>query len=121
MDNKTENAYSEAYWTYYDDGSKASYRIQQTDSYYTQGYYKEDRYYQGGAVSMSYEVSQYGDNKFYYDADGNPTQYEGKNDLGERVEITYNTDGSRIEKIYESSGKVRIETWDADGNLTVTY
>lgn len=120
-DNKTENAYSESYWTYYDDGSKASYRTECTDSYYAQGYYKEEQYYQGGAVSMSYEVSQYGDNKFYYDADGNPTRYEGKNNLGERVEITYNADGSRIEKIYESGGTTRIETWGADGSLTVTY
>ena len=120
-DDKESGSYSEAYWTYYANGDKASYRIKLTDGYYTQGYYKEEQYYQGGAISMSHEVSQYGDNKFFYDANGNPTQYEGKNSNGERVETVYNSDGSYVSRIHESGGKVRIENWGADGSLTVTY
>ena len=74
---------------------------------------------------MDYKVYLYGnikgDNKYYYDENGNPTRYEGKNNFGERVEIVYNADGSHVDRIYESSGKVRVETWGADGSLTVTY
>lgn len=123
IDNKEEGSFSETYWTYYADGAVESYQLDFSGAEY--GYYEEKQYYQNGAVSMDYKVYLYGsisgDNKFYYDESGNPTRYEGKNSFGERVEITYHTDGSHVDRIYESNGAVRTETWDADGRLTVTY
>lgn len=119
--NTTNDSDTESYWTYYPDGAKASHITKGKDGYYTQGFYKEEQYYQSGAVSMTYEVSQYGDNKYFYDTNGKTTRYEGKNNLGERVEIVYNDDGSSVSKIYETGGKIRVETEKADGSLVVTY
>ena len=48
-------------------------------------------------------------------------RYGGKNNLGERVEIVCAPDGSHVDRIYETGGAVRIETWGADGSLTVAY
>ena len=121
IESATDNSRSEQYWSYYADGRVASLIGKLTNSTYPQGYYKEEQYYQSGAVSMSHELSQYGDNKYYYDANGNKTKYEGKNNLGERVEIVYHADGSHTDTIHEASGKTRVETWGADGSLTVTY
>ena len=121
VDNREENAYTESYWTYFTDGTVSSLIEKLTNDYYTQGYYKEEQYYQGGAVAVSHVASQFEDNKYYYDEGGNTTRYEGKNSAGERVVIVYNADGSHEDTIYEASGKVRVETWDANGNLTVTY
>lgn len=70
---------------------------------------------------MSYEVSQYGDNKYYYDASGKPTRHEGKDSDGNRVETTYHNDGSYVTKVYESNGNIRVENWNSDGTLDVEY
>lgn len=120
-DNKAEGSYSESYWTYYGDGSVASYTTSLTDSYYSQGYHKEEQYSQGGGVIMRYEVSQYGDNRYYYDGSGKPTRHEGKDSNGCRVETVFHSDGSRVTRVYEAGGKIRVETWGADGSLNVSY
>ncbi len=87
--NSKENSYTEYYWTYYDNGNISRYIIKCTDSYYTRGMYHEEQYYPSGVMSMHYQVSQFGDNKFYYDENGNKTRFEGKNNFGEWVEIDY--------------------------------
>ena len=88
---KEDNSYVTSSWTYFEDGRLSSYTTDLTNSYYSQGYHKEEHYYSNGTISMSYEVSQYGDNKFYYDSNGNVTRYEGKDNHGNYVEETYSS------------------------------
>lgn len=74
-------------------------------------------YYANGNVESIHEYGPNGDNKYYYDIDGNKTKYEGKDNHGYPVTGTYSKDGSAVFKTKLPDGSVRVSYYDANGNF----
>ena len=74
-------------------------------------------YYQGGGMQSSHEFGPNGDNKYYYDTAGNKTRYEGKDNNGNPVTGTFNSDGSGVFKTTMPDGGVKTTYTDPSGNI----
>ena len=97
--------------TYYEDGGKKSIATDLSD-----GNHSVVTFYPDGAVESDHAYGPNGDNKYYYDTNGNKTRYEGKDNRGNPVTGTYNPDGSGEFKTTLPDGSVVISYYDAKGN-----
>ena len=74
-------------------------------------------FYTNGNIESKHEYGPNGDNKYYYDIDGNKTKYEGKDNYGYPVTGTYAKDGSAVFKTKLPDGSVIVSYYDANGNF----
>ena len=98
--------------SFYPDNTRKS-----VDNKMTDGTRSITTFYQGGGMQSSHEFGPNGDNKYYYDASGNKTRYEGKDNRGNPVTGTYNSDGTATFKTTMPDGSVVTTHTDANGNV----
>ncbi len=97
---------------FYENSNKKSVENKMPD-----GTVGKSTYYENGNLESSHEYGPNGDNKYYYDMNGNKTRYEGKDNHGNPVTGTYNTDGSGVFETKLPDGSITISHIDANGKV----